>query len=223
MKRIAVILMCLVALCSYAQESYPEDLLTFEYPYFTTVTFQGASPGICDFVSSLINNEGMYMDSGSFIDAWGHYLRQEPQEPDSEIIVDKKNGYVYQASDYTYELEGLVHHEYGFYEMCYWNCADGKHKLFATTSNVMIDGRYIIAQTTGLDLYLYENARHIMWSVYKPGLGIDIEPDVEEGEEYPVVVYRLPKQGKDIIAEIHYTNRTDTVRLVWNGMMFKEQ
>ena len=42
-------------------------------------------------------------------------------------------------------------------------------------------------------------------------------------EEKPVVVYRLPRQGKDIIAEVHYATRTDTIRLVWDGMRFNRQ
>lgn len=237
------------------QKSYPEDMLNFEDPYFITVEYKGASPGIVDMVTSLLNTEGaMFMESDDFFDAWDHYLRHEPQEPGSKIIVDEKNGYVYMESTYQDEFEGETLENKGFYEMCYWNCADGKHKLFAMTFNLMVNGRYVEGQTTGLSAQLYENARHIMWDVSENLLGLEVDPGTDENyksdatgnhyvrdretgepltlneeefdrwlEEKPVVVYRLPRQGKDIIAEVHYATRTDTIRLVWDGMRFNRQ
>ena len=256
MKRITVILMCVVALCTHAQQlTYPEDMLAFEYPYFTTVKFTGESPGICDFVTSLIDDEDMLMDSGDFIDAWDHYLRHEKQEPGTEILVDKKNGFVEMTAEYSDDDDGTMHQSKSVYQMCYWNCADGKHKLFAVNHNGMYDGRYREGQITGLVLNLYENARHIMWDVNENELGLDVDPGTDEGYEYdaatkrylvrdretgesltlneeefwrwydekPVVTYWLPREGKDIIAEIHYADRTDTVRLVWDGMRFNRE
>ena len=225
MKRIAYlmtfVLLVLNGICADAQlQAYPEDMLNFEYPYFTTVKFEGNSPDIADFVTSLINEENMIMDSGVFIDAWTHYLRHEPQEPGSEINVDKKNGYVSMTSENSDEFEGDVRLYKNFYEMCYWNCADGKHKVFAVNLNTMMNDRYYDGQTNGLSFYLYEDARHIMWNVYNAGFGVDVEPD-SDGEA--VVTYWLPREGKDIIAEIHYATRTDTVRLAWDGMMFNRQ
>lgn len=237
------------------QKSYPEDMLNFDSSYFITVEYKGTSPGIVDMVTSLLNTEGaMLMDSGDFFDAWDHYLRHEPQEPGSEIIVDEKNGYVYMENTFQDEFEGETREGKVFYEMCYWNCADGKHKLFAMTCNSMINGRYVEGQTTGLSVELYENARHIMWDVNEALLGLEVDPGTDENyesdatgvyyvrdretgkplvlnenefyrwlAEKPVVVYRLPQQGKDIIAEIHYATRTETIRLVWDGMQFNRQ
>ena len=236
------------------QRTYPEDMLNYEYPYFITVKYKGASPTIVDLVTSLLNTEGaMLMDSGDFIDAWDHYLRHEPQEPGSQIIVDEKNGYVYMESTFQDESEGETREAKGFYEMCYWNCADGKHKLFAMTCNSMKNGRYVEGQTTGLSTQLYENARHIMWDVNESLIGLEVDPGTDENyesdgkgnhyvrdretgepltlneeefyrwlDEKPVVFYRLPREGKDIIAEIHYATRIDTVRLEWDGMKFKK-
>ena len=256
MRRIHVILMCMVAFSSLAQQlTYPEDMLVVEYPYVTTVTFTGESPDICDLVTSLIINEDMLMDSGDFIDAWDHYLRHEQQEPGSEINVDKKNGFVEMTAEYCDDSDGTMHQHKSIYQMCYWNCADGKHKLFAVNLNTMYDGRYYEGQTTGLVLNLYENARHIMWDVNEDNLGLIVDPGTDEGYEYdaetkrylvrdretgeplslnekefysweeekPVVTYWLPRQGKDIIAEIHYAARTDTIRLVWDGMRFNRE
>lgn len=257
MKKTCLLLMCMVALCGNAQQSYPEELLTYDETSAITVSFKGKAPGICDFITSLFPEDDclFFMDSGDFIDAWFHYLNNEKQEENSEIIVDKKNGYVYQASEYDDEEEGESHHLTSFYEMCYWNCADGEHKLFAMTCNSMENGRYVEGQTTGMALHLYDNARHVMWDIPEADLGAEVDPGTDECYEYnaetklyyvrdretgepltltdeefyrwlderPVVVYRLPKQGKDIIAEIHRSNRTDTVKLVWNGMRFDRE
>lgn len=261
MKRIAYfnLLMLLLLSCTYTnaqKRSYPEDMLNFEYPFFTTVNFKGASPNITDFINSLMDEEdGMPMDSGGIIDAWRYYLQHGKQKPGTEVIIDKKNGYASITSEYTVEYEGGVNKCKSIFEMCYWNCDDGKHKLFALNHNFMVNGRYREGQTTGMNLSLYENARHIMWGIVEEELGLDVYPDTDESYEYdsktglnyakdretgepltlnedefmrwlaekPVVTYCLPRQGKDIVAEIHHTTRTDTIRLVWDGMRFNRQ
>lgn len=262
MKRITLFLVCLVSLmlnggeATAQQLTYPEDMLNYEYPYFTTVKFKGASPNIADFLNSLIEEEdAMPMDSGNIVDAWSHYLRHEKQEPGTVVTVDQKNGYISINDEYTDESEDGINVYKGFFEVCYWNCADGKHKLFALNQNAMENGRYFVGQTTGLTLNLYDNGRHIMWDVVEEELGLDVEyttyhgfefdaetglyhvQDHETGEpltlneedffrwqqDKPVVTYWLPKEGKDIIAEIHYATRTHTVRLVWDGMRFNRQ
>ena len=85
MKRI-VYLMCFASLLvgcvgsNAQQRTYPEDVLHVEYPYFTTVKFEGNSPDITDFVTSLVQDDGMPMDSEDLIDIWNRYLRHEQQE-----------------------------------------------------------------------------------------------------------------------------------------------
>lgn len=260
MKRI-ISLICLMALlmsgidASAQQRTYPEDMLNFEDSYCIPVNFKGKAPNICDFVSSLIEDESMLMDSGDFIDAWNHYLRHEPQEPESNIVVDEKNGYVSMTSEFTDDYEDEVHVSKGIYEMCYWNCADGKHKLFAVNFNYSMDGRFKVGQTTGLSLYIYDNGRHIMKDLVEEDMGIGVDPDTDENygydkatglhlvkdretgkpltlndedffrwlDEQPVVTYWLPSKGKDIVAEVHYVNRTDTIRFAWDGMKFIRQ
>lgn len=237
------------------QQSYPEDMLNFDSPYCTHVKHKGATPSIVDFVTSIINDENMLMDSGDFIDAWSHYLRHEKQEPGTEIVVDKKSGYVCMTSVFTDDSDETTREVKSIYEMCYWNCADGKHKLFAVNFNGMENGRYYEGQTTGLGLYIYDNARRLMTDVIEESLGIDVENGIDQSygkddvdglyhvldhetrepvalndeefdrwlEERPVVTYWLPRKGKDIVAEIHYATKTDTVRLVWDGMRFNRQ
>lgn len=253
MKRIIFILMCMVSLSGYAQKSYPKELLTPDGDE-TTVIFKGTAPGICDFITSLYNKEeGLFMDSGNLIDAWNHYLNNEQQEPGNELIVDKKNGYVNLTSEYSYDADDNHFDQKSICEMCYWNCADGKHKLFAVSCIGMSNGRYYEGQIEGVMFYLYDNAQHTIWYVNDEKLlGVDVTTGTDENyrydaetklayvkdretgkpltlsneefdrwlEERPVVVYRLPRKGKNITAEIHHANRTDTVELVWDGMRF---
>lgn len=236
--------------------SYPEDMLDVESSYSTTVKYEGASPDITDFINALVEEEeGMPMDSGNFIDAWLYYMRHGKQKPGTTVFVDKKNGYASITSEYSIEYDGGVNKCKSIYEMCFWNCDDGKHKLFALNHNFMVNGRYREGQTTGINFSLYEDARHIMWNVVAAELGVNVHPDTDEDAEYdsetglthvkdretgkplklnddeylrwleekPVVTYWLPKQGKDIIAEIHHPTRTETFRLVWDGMQFTRQ
>ncbi|MBR5170900.1 MAG: hypothetical protein IKW85_10085 [Muribaculaceae bacterium] len=256
MKSFIFVLMCMVALCGQAQKSYPKEVLTPVEGEITKVKFKGAAPGICDFITTLNNKEeGMFMDSGNLIDSWNHYLNNEQQEPGVEIIVDKKNGYVCQTFYTSYEVKGETFEGKSTSEMCYWNCADGKHKLFALSNSSMTNGHYSEGQCDGLLFYLYDNAKHIIWYVPNYQFGVDVDPGTDEHYEYdaqtqlahvkdretgepltlnreefyrwiderPAVVYRLPRKGKNIIAEIHYANRTDTVELVWDGMHFNRK
>ena len=192
MKRIAY-LMCLVALLlnsidAFAQlQAYPDDMVNLEDAYLTTVKFKGASPSIVDFINALINEEdgiGMPMDSGNIIDAWEHYLRNEKQEPGVEVVVDKKNGYVRITTEYTDDYDGELHVYKQYFESCFWNCADGKHKLFAMNINDTHNGLYMVGQTSGLSLNLYDNGRHVMWDINEEELGLDIYPLPDEKHEY---------------------------------------
>lgn len=179
-------LLILSVTCASAQQrSYPEDMLNIEEATFITVKYKGASPSIVDFINALINEEdgiGMPMDSGNIIDAWNHYLRNEKQEPGVEVVVDKKNGYVRITTEYTEDYDGEHHVYKGYFESCFWNCADGKHKLFAININSSNNGRYIEGQTTGLSLSLYDNGRHIMWDINEEEVGLDVAPIPDEYE-----------------------------------------
>ena len=119
------------------------------------------------------------------------------------------------------------------YEMCYWNCADGKHKLIAENFVGTLDGKYIIGQYDGISFFLYDNATHEIYPVSAEDIGAYVDPVIDEsnfetGEQMTmydetVVVHRLPKQGKDIEVEIYSGTRKTVTRLVWDGMRFKQQ
>ena len=107
---ICLVLLLLCGIDFYAQQwTYPEDMLNVEYPYYTTVKFEGASPDIADFVTSYISDLDTTMDGLNYVDVWKRYLRHEEQKPGTEIVVDKKNGYVRITTEYSIDFDGKDH------------------------------------------------------------------------------------------------------------------
>ena len=101
-------------------------------------------------------------------------------------------------------------------EYCYWNCSDGKHKLVAENTGVVINGKYENTECTGLMFYLYDNeTRELTYtSPYDMGAGIQVNP---------VVSYSLPRTGKDIMANINDEKHVVKIRMKWNGMKFDQE
>ena len=91
------------------------------------VEFEGANPNIFDFAwSYLINydpNTEDYEATSGIRDALERYLQNENQDDNVTLIVDKKAGFI------SYEHLHQGHAQ--LIEMCFWNEADKKHKLFA--------------------------------------------------------------------------------------------
>ena len=234
---IAVAMMCvtLVALHGFraqAQQSYPNEI--FVYHLDNKVEYKGKAPKIGDFLAAYLSQEETSEIKGGLSDAWNHYLRNEPQEPCSQFIIDDKNGYL----RYTFDTKLCDDFEdldsQTIIEMCYWNCADGKHKLIAENVVSMDEGKYLIGQYSGTMFYIYDNATRQLWSVDDEWLGAYVEPVIDEsncqttGEDMTVfdetvAVYSLPQQGKDINVVIYRGNKKIETRLVWDGMRFKQQ
>ena len=234
--RTKLIIMCalMVSLNSIsvlAQKSYPDSV--FAYELENRVTYKGNAPKIGDFLSSFSDIDETDELMGSVLDAWNHYLRQEPQEPCVQFMVDEKNGYLRYTFDTRLCDDYEELNEESFYEMCYWNCADGKHKLIAENCVTMLDNRYILGQYSGISFLIYDNASHRMWTVAAEDIGAEIEQVIDEtncetGEKLtddymPIVVCHLPQQGKDINVEICHGNKRTVTRLVWDGMRFHRE
>ena len=94
------------------------------------VNYQGAKPTISDFAWALLSNyvwneedDVLNESTNAAKQAWTQYRKGLPLDEGDKITVDQKNGYaVYESRD-DKELLRV--------EMCYWNEADQKHKLFA--------------------------------------------------------------------------------------------
>lgn len=232
MTMVCALLLAMNSMSAYAQQSYPKDF--FGYELECDVNYQGKAPKIGDFVNAFLSLDETSEVLGALYTAWNHYLRNEPQESCYQFSIDEKNGYLQLSFD-SQGCEGFdedVRSQYT-YEMCYWNCADGKHKLIADNFVDSQDGKYLIGQYSGISFFLYDNKTRKIYPVGTEDIGAYVDASIDEsnfetGEQMTmhdetVVVYRLPQQGKDINVEIYDGNRKTVCRLVWDGMRFHRE
>ena len=232
MKKTIAILMCMVALCGNAQQGYPEEL--FKYELDTLVTYKGKAPKIGDFVTAFLSIEETSEIQGFLMDCWEHYLRHEPQDPCCQFLIDEKNGYLRASYDSQLCEDSIDGREEFFYEICYWNCADGKHKVIAHNFVCKSDGKYFLGQYDGIWFYIYDNDSHKLYWAISEDLGAEVLPVIDESnfetgeqmtesDDIPIVVHKLPQQGKDIDVVIYSGTRKTVTRLVWDGMRFNRE
>ena len=174
------------------------------------VRFLGTYPDIVDFAWSLAtanddNEEGDVDESRNAVKAALERYRTGEQQPEGmTITVDKKAGYML-----------LESRQDGFtlkWEMCYWNMADKKHKLFAYCVELSENGkRSAPGQYDCLDFYRYDNATRMM-SAYDAGFEVD----------YFNTSYSLPRTGKDITVTQWSENGREKWQktLKWDGSRF---
>lgn len=178
------------------------------------VKYNGAKPTINDFATSFLatdnqNDEDCNDEAGGAMAlAWSKYRKGLPLGKGNTITVDEKNGYIRYES--KYEENTMV------IEMCYWNEADKKHKLFAYNVNSYSNGKPSVGQFDGITFYRYNNATKKM--EYVEGPGFDCLYDLEN------VVFRsfdLPRVGKDLTVNILYENGKKSKKIFrWNGTKF---
>lgn len=178
------------------------------------VKYQGAQPSISDFVTAFLTpreeeEEDCVDESFNAVQhAWEKHLKGLPQNEGVTLTVDQKNGFVL----YEYRDEPhLVR-----IEMCYWNEADRKHKLFAYNVACFSNGRYSAGQFDGLLFYRYDNASRKM-SEYDD-TGFEVQYGTEDGAW---VSYALPRTGKDITVIYWYESTQKHKTLKWNGRKFE--
>ncbi len=213
--------------------------------YIEIVKIKGQKPTIIDFVNHYLHEPEDEL-TGSLNDMWQSYLAQKPQKEACKILVDVKNGYV------KFESVADPADKYlSVTEMCYWNCADGKHRLIAFSNNLYIDDKPIEGQYTGISFALYENSTRRLQYIPAASVGAAVTTaydgvthgfdgdnwfvenngvrktmSQQEYEEYlenrPVLLYKLPQKGKNIIVEIWSPKEVIKKELTWNGLRFKE-
>ena len=174
------------------------------------VKSRGANPTISDFAWAYFDyiNEDECGDKpcNAVKDAIMRYLGGQPQEEGVTLIVDERNGYI----GYEYRRdENSVHRM----EMCYWNEADGKHKLFAFNNMAYVSaGKPVLTETSGLDFFRYNKATKKMSFCSAPGF---------EVYEMQPATFALPRIGKDITVTQWHDNGTTTDKtLKWDGHKF---
>lgn len=162
------------------------------------VNFKGSKPTISDFVGAYLNDYVYNENDDDCLNevrasakrAWINYLNGKPQVKNTNLIVDNRNGYVVFEGIDEYEGDKDVVRV----EMCYWNEADGKHKLFAYNVRCFRNGKYSPGQFDGLQFYRYSNATKKMTYYQMPGF--DSSLYTEDGA---YITYSLPRVGKDIV------------------------
>ena len=176
------------------------------------VNYQGAKPTIKDFalayITSLISEaeecdeEGMSLYE-NLQDAIKCQAKGLPLEANRTLTIDQKNGFLVYEHKYIDYL--------GRIEMCYWNEADGKHKLFACNRWSFENGKPMMGQYDVLSFYRYDNATKKMSWCESPGFDV----------EYFNKSYALPRTGKDIIVTTWHEDGKKTQKtLKWNGHGF---
>ena len=179
------------------------------------VNFKGASPSISDFVNAFVSSRDDGEEEDCCVDeafngvanVWERYHKGIPLEEGETLTIDEKNGYVLYERSSEYESG-----EYVFRcEMCFWNEADGKHKLFAYSVWCFTDGKPALGQFDGITFYRYDNATRRMTMCDVPGFDV----------EYFDTSYALPRTGKDITVTKWDENGNKVERtLKWNGHGF---
>lgn len=185
--------------------------------YSIPVNFKGERPTITDFVSALLSQEELGEYLGNLSDQWK--LRQQGKKTKGAWTVNTANGYV------RYEEINMVDgmRDENTCEFCYWNCADNRHKLFATSVRLIWDGRPVDTEHSGLSFYIYDSkTRRMNWASTQD-LGVDIDVPGRE-----VAQFSLPITDKNIIATAfpsdEYKGKTEIViDCQWDGMRFHQK
>jgi hypothetical protein len=188
----------------------------------TVVKFQGAKPTISDFVSAYLapdtdDEEGMECGEGVawLQQAWQNHRKGLKQEEGVTVTLDVKNGFALFESKSSYD--GTTHHI--VVEMCYWNCADQKHKIFAFNESCFANGKYSPGQFDGLVLFRYNNASKTMDTIADDGVS-KFYDSLAQGV---VPSFSLPRSGKDITATLWFpSGMKQQQTLKWNGNGFSK-
>ena len=185
------------------------------------VNFQGAQPTITDFLLAYLNTisdvndlDECDMEGVAMYDVLrtAFFCQNEGIELDEgeTLTIDKKNGYLLFELRYDDDVSRI--------EMCYWNEADGRHKLFACVRETYSNGRYVCGQFDNWEFFRYNNATKTMLPYDSEETGIDAAYCMGDNGFYS---FKLPRTGKDIIVtkwNIDGTKQQKTLK--WNGYKF---
>lgn len=133
---------------------------------------KASTPNIVRFVDYYVTDPGDEEDSecmNHIYRAWQNYKKNRPQDAGCKVLVDANNGYMRYDFRYSDDAD-----DYGWFEVCYWNCADGRHKLVAYNRVSAFDGMLgRNGQCDGILFMLYNNATGKMEDISPEDLGID--------------------------------------------------
>ena len=195
-----------------ADNSILKDSESEDYVTGVTVKFSGSQPNIKDFMNTILSQEDIGEALGAVSQSWEWYRNGMNMLDGQSFIVDVDNGYIGFNEDIS-DQERL------YVEFCYWNYADGKHKLVAENVVNIVDGKPVEGQYAGISYLKYDNDTHKMICVDANSLGIDMEMPVGEYSS----LRRLPRKGKTIEYEFYLPAGKITKRYTWNGSRFVKE
>ena len=177
------------------------------------VNYQGAKLNITDLAWALVtytseDSDGENEAINVMRDALSRYRKGVAQPAGETLIVDQANGYIrYERKDGTHLLVN---------EMCYWNEADKKHKLFAHNVACYSNGKNDPGQYDGITFYRYTNATKRL-DLYYGDLFYNLyASDVDAWN-----TFSLPRTGKDIVVTTWYQDgRKKQKTAKWTGTCF---
>lgn len=189
---------------------------TFEYPIYDDddvrieVKSKGARPTISDFATAILD----YSKEMEFFDKvyedWKLYQQKKPLRHHGHFIVDIKNGFM------SYEMPGEDANDTTYLEMCFWNCADAKHKLVCTNVRLKMGEDYGWSEYVGCRFYLYDNDKKTMRALLPEDIGTLYDGNC-------LSVFFLPRKGKNIRVSISSEDERWDEVLEWDGYKFKEK
>lgn len=187
---------------------------TFKYPDYPdhdkiAVKYQGSRPTINDFATAYLDyisgEEDFYIE---VYEAWKKFQQNKPLGDNVSFMTDVRNGYM------RYEKINVEENDTIIWEMCFWNCADGKQKLVCSNAIWILNGDY--GATAGTEFLVYDNAKKRMRFIYPDDIGALYDGD-------GLSVFFLPRKGKDIrVSAAGSGERWDEV-LEWDGYQFSSK
>lgn len=213
-----VILICAVTLCCYLSAIAQNPFKDLSENYSVTkVTFKGQSPTIVDFITCYLSETEDELH-GALSEKWDKYLNKEELGQGVSFTVDQKNGYVRCDEDYDVAYPDDPSGIKSFVEYCYWNCDDGKHKLFAENVCLTQNGKPIFTEFSGMYIYVYDNASKTLYTIDQNLIGLGDE--LYDYSQNPTT-FALPQKGKDIDVFFNIDGKVTQKKLTWNGKGFK--
>ena len=138
------------------------------------------------------------------------YQQKKPLRHHGHFIVDVKNGFM------SYEMPGEDANDTTYLEMCFWNCADAKHKLVACNVRWKMGEEYGWSEYVGCRFYLYDNDKKTMRVILPEDIGTLYDGNC-------LSVFFLPRKGKNIRVSISSEDERWDEVLEWDGYKFKEK
>ena len=189
---------------------------TFEYPIYEDddvrieVKSKGARPTIADFATAIFD----YSKEMEFFDKvyedWKRYQQKKPLRHHGHFIVDIKNGFM------SYKTPGAEANDTLYQEMCFWNCADAKHKLVAYSVRWKMGEDYGWSEYAGCRFCLYDNQKKTMRTILPEDLNA-----LYDGNG--LSMFFLPRKGKNIRVLVSSEGDRWKEVLEWDGYKFKEK